>query len=241
MALATNDYPEEGAVAGNEGRGGRDVHQLTALWGEGRRKWWNRIWLPVQGGTFAPSLLKLRMADTENIYHCNAKEENEGWDRSHLFTCPFPKQKTPLMKEPGVESIKKPDHSLGSSCSTLTQHWISWCLAGALPAQGWWLLFHSDTGMGTSALCCLQVSELQAHHTCSRCCNSLIAQTPAEQLTLWTILQLPAQPGNTGSLKNWTKQGTSQGEQAWLSLVSNSFPGQGQREECFVQQLLPPV
>lgn len=34
----------------------------------------------MQGGTIAPSLLKLRVADAENIYHCNDKRENDVWD-----------------------------------------------------------------------------------------------------------------------------------------------------------------
>lgn len=49
----------------------------------------------MQGGTIAPSLLKLGMTDAENIYHCNDKEEDEGWDRSQLIHLRFPRTENP--------------------------------------------------------------------------------------------------------------------------------------------------
>lgn len=60
-------------------------HHCEGKEGEGNG---TKSWLPMQGGTIAPSL-KLRMADAENIYHCNDKEEDEGWDRSQLVHLPF--------------------------------------------------------------------------------------------------------------------------------------------------------
>lgn len=38
-------------------------------------------------------------------------------------------RKSLQMKEPGVSGIMEPDHSLGLHCSTLPQHWVSWCYA----------------------------------------------------------------------------------------------------------------
>lgn len=32
----------------------------------------------MEGGSIAPSLVKLKTAGAENIYHCNNKEEDEG-------------------------------------------------------------------------------------------------------------------------------------------------------------------
>lgn len=127
------------------------------------------------------------------------------------------------MKEPGVEGVNRtwslPGLTLLHPHSALSLLVLCWsqssaCTSLVASVPEW----HRD-GDARTMLSSMWVS--------SRCCNSLIAQTPAEQHTLWTILQLPAQPGNTGSFKTWTRQGTSQGEQAWLSLVSNFSPAKG--------------
>lgn len=34
-------------------------------------------WPPIEGGSIAPSLVKLKMASVQNIYHLNDKEEDE--------------------------------------------------------------------------------------------------------------------------------------------------------------------
>lgn len=62
-------------MAGNQSRDGRDGlsrHHCEGREGENAET--------MQGGTIAPSLLKLRVADAENIYHCNDKRENDVWD-----------------------------------------------------------------------------------------------------------------------------------------------------------------
>lgn len=146
-----------------------------------------------------------------------------------LFTCPFLEQKI----SPN-EGARSPGLTLLHPHSAL-----SWCFAEApaLPAQGWWPLFQSDTGMGMAGHCWLPGEwTLDSPHTPQML---QFPDGPNPCRAEHTLNDPPAscsgsskpEPGRAHPKVN--KPGCH-----WFLALSLA---KGSKRSIFVEQLLPPV